>query len=246
MNSKTIQKCIEINYEIIIMNFGLYVYARMSSSRLPGKVLMPLGNKSIIENIFSKLENIGGNIKVILVTSDQKEDDILEDTATKNNICCVRGCLLNIAERTVKAIKSYDVDYFFRINGDSPFIQPNIIQECIKIIEDERPDFLTNLLPRHFPYGISVESIKCQTFIDNYKYINNSSKYCEHITTYFYDNLYKFKLSKYYKKDIFNPELHLTIDSEIDYKKISDKLINYPSLLDADIYTLINIFQAKI
>ena len=187
-----------------------FIYARMSSNRLPGKVLTPLYGTTLLKIIIKKTESAG--IKPILLTSLDATDDKLASYCSENKIEFYRGSLQNVALRTYKAIEKYKVDYFYRINGDSPFIQTNLITNTLHLLKnDSSIDLYTNLIDRTFPYGVAIELINAKTFVDYYPIFTDYNK--EHITSYFYKNIEKFKIVNI-KNDTDFSKYNLTIDTK--------------------------------
>ena len=208
------------------MPITIFLQARMSSKRLPGKVLFYINNKTIIDHIFTKLKKIKLKKKIIILTSTNKSDNAIMDHCKKIKLECFRGNLNNVYKRYYDAIKKYKIKEFVRINGDSPLIDPKIITRAIKLYSTKNYEIVTNCMKRTYPKGQSVEIINSKTFLQNYKFIK-SKKNKEHIFTYFYKNKKKFKICNFESKVVKN-EINQSIDTFQDYltlkKKIENKL----------------------
>jgi spore coat polysaccharide biosynthesis protein SpsF len=199
-----------------------FVYARMSSRRLPGKVLMKFYETPIIKIITDKISSTG--IQPIVLTSDHQTDDNIETYCIENNIAVYRGSLQNVAFRTISALDKYKCDYFFRVNGDSPFLQKNLIFESLDIIKDnENIDLCTNILNRTFPYGIAIELVNSESFKINYKYFSEYNQ--EHITSFYYEDSTKFNIINI-ENSINLSKYSLTVDNLADVIKINN-IIEY-------------------
>jgi len=175
------------------MKAGL-ILSRLDSSRLPGKALINLGQKKLLEwpILALKSTNI---LTPILVTSDRRVDDPLVELAKKHEIRYFRGDLENVASRVKGCLEQYSISMFCRINGDSPFINLNILKSGFDLMEkEENLDFVTNILDRQFPYGISIEVFKSQAFLNHYRELNKHQQ--EHITSFFYENKANFNYKK--------------------------------------------------
>ena len=107
------------------------VQARMSSSRLPGKVLMPLANKPVLEHIIERLSYCKNIHQIILATSSEKSDDAIYNFSIKNNVDCYRGCLDDVLDRYYQAAKIYSADAILRITGDCPAIDPVVVDAVL-------------------------------------------------------------------------------------------------------------------
>lgn len=203
---------------------GAIILARTDSSRLPGKALLKITDKTLLEWCIESLKG-DSNYKIIIATTCRKVDDPIIEIAKKNNISVFRGDKNNVAKRILDCAKSFKLSAFARVNGDSPFIRKNLIIKAFDEIEKSNVDFVTNLVPRHFPYGISVEVFKTKTFLESYyKFTTKQQK--EHVTTYFYENISKYNtlLLTYMDGSKNDHNIRLVIDTRDDFILI-DELI---------------------
>ena len=165
------------------------IISRLDSKRFPKKALEVLGDKMLVEWPINLIKN-ETNFDVILATTNREIDDELEKIAKKNNIKCYRGETNDIAKRIIDCCEHFNINYFARINGDSPFIIKDLLVDGFNKIEEKKVDFITNLVPRRFPYGISVEIFDFKFYKNLYNYFDTFEK--EHATTYFYRNIEKY------------------------------------------------------
>lgn len=110
------------------------IQARMSSSRLPGKVMMDLAGRPIIWHIWNRARKCKEVERVVVATSEHESDDLLEEYCKKEGICCVRGPLDNVLERFMRVVEQYPCKYIVRITGDCPLIYPEFIDAQIKAL----------------------------------------------------------------------------------------------------------------
>lgn len=190
----------------------------MDSTRLPGKALLNLNNKKIVEWPISALLNIDG-IRPILATSDREEDKELCNFAALHNIDISAGPIDDVAKRVIECCQKYEIDYFFRINGDSPFINLALLKKALSYIEAEDYDLVSNLITRTYPYGISCELIKVDSFIKAYKHFDTFQK--EHITNYIYKNLESFKHKELQTLEVDYQKIDFTVDTEDDLRRLN-------------------------
>ncbi|MCF7889137.1 MAG: hypothetical protein K9L78_03360, partial [Victivallales bacterium] len=167
------------------------ILSRTDSTRLPGKALLKIKNKTLLEWCIESLKG-ESNYKIIVATTKRKIDNTIVEIAQKNNVNFFRGDKNNVAKRVLDCANSYNLSAFARVNGDSPFIRKKLIIKAFNKIQESNFDFVTNLVPRHFPYGISVEVFKTKTYEDAYKSLETDEQK-EHVTTYFYENMSKYK-----------------------------------------------------
>ena len=214
---------------------GFLLFARMSSKRLPGKVLKKIKNTTLIELIIKRIQKKFQNISIIINTSTNKSDDPIENFCQKKNIKCFRGSLNNVFKRTIDCCEEFKLDYFIRVCCDRPLIDTDMIYKMYKIIlKKKNYDLITNQFPRSAPSGLACEIAKSKIFTNiNLKQLNKSEK--EHIFNYFYKNSKKYKIINYndffYKKFI---KTKISLDSKNDLLKIRRiyKKINYNFLLE--------------
>jgi len=190
----------------------------MDSRRLGNKALLSLANKELIKWPTDALKAVNGLIP-ILTTSDRKIDDPLVDFAIKNELLSFRGSIDDIALRILTACDLFDLDYVFRINGDSPFVNINLLQEAIICLELHLPDFVSNLVERTYPYGLSCELIKVSTFRTYYRKFNANQK--EHVTSYYYKNLKEINFVEVSHLDNNYSHLNWTVDTKKDLIRLN-------------------------
>lgn len=179
--------------------------ARMSSSRLPGKVLKPILDKPILAYEMERIKQSKKIDKLVLATSLNTDDDSLEELAKDLGIDCFRGDLNNVLKRFYDCATLYNADIVVRLTGDCPVIDPQIIDEVIELHIDSQSDFTSNTLYRTFPDGLDVEVLSYDTLNTVYKNVSLKED-LEHVTKYIYTNKEKFKLQN--------------LQNEIDYSYI--------------------------
>jgi spore coat polysaccharide biosynthesis protein SpsF len=111
------------------------IQARMSSTRLPGKVMLPLAEKPIIWHIWNRAKRCKLVDEVVVATSGDKSDDQLVSFCEKEGICCIRGSLDNVLDRFFSVLKKFPSDYIVRITGDCPLIHPPFIDVQLEALQ---------------------------------------------------------------------------------------------------------------
>jgi spore coat polysaccharide biosynthesis protein SpsF len=193
------------------------IQARTSSRRFKNKILYSFYGKTLIQHVFEKIKK-SKKTKIIVSTSTHKKDDKLVKLLIGEKIKYYRGSLNNVAKRLYDTAMSEKQSFFLRISGDSPLLDFHLINKSINIFEKNRDfDLITNIFPRTFPSGQSVEIIKTNILGKNIKFFSRLDK--EHVTRYFYRNSSKFKIKNFVnKKKTSNKKL--SIDTIDDLKKI--------------------------
>ena len=195
----------------------IIIQARLSSKRLPSKVLLKINNKHILDYQLERISYSKFKNRVIIATSSKKEDDELEFFCKKRKLKFFRGDLNNVVKRISDLLIQYKISSFVRICADSPLIDPSIIDKAIDIYKKKRFDLVTNKFPRSFPIGQTVEVINTKTFLKSLDLVkSNEDK--EHVTLHFYNNSSLFKIKNFSNK--------------IDYSKYTHAIDNKKNLLE--------------
>ncbi|MEI2275638.1 hypothetical protein OHD16_26180 [Sphingobacterium sp. ML3W] len=162
-----------------VVNIGYIIQARMKSERLPGKVLLPLpfpSGRSVLEMIVVALSNLEG--KIIIATSINSENDVIEEFCFSKKIECFRGDESNVLSRFLNIQKKFKFDHIVRLTADNPFIDFNIIAKAINFHCAEGNDYTHTV---GLPLGMNIEVMKGNSLIDSEQYILNDSD-TEHVT----------------------------------------------------------------
>ena len=228
---------------------GAIIPARVSSKRLPNKMILPLMKIPSIKFLIRRIKQSKKLDKIILATSTNSEDDILEQYAKDENINVYRGGLEDVAKRVIDAANTFRVSKIVRIMGDCPFINHKFIDYNIKKSEILNFDLYTtkgkffesfndnlhgqNFINKnkYFPEGIDLEIFEKAGLVNIYSEKNFSYRHKEHVTLYFFENLKKYKIY------VPNAPLNWTNDKEKfiiddinDYKKAEEILKKFKSI----------------
>jgi spore coat polysaccharide biosynthesis protein SpsF len=171
------------------------ILARLDSSRFPGKALRELASVAIIEHVLRRLERCEVFDDIVLATTSRKCDDALAEYFIAAGGTVYRATndeVHNVAKRFVSAAQSVGATVAMRANGDSPFPDRWLIEQGVAALTDE-PDLVTNLLPRSYPYGISVELVKVA--ILERELASLDAAQTEHVTAVFYAEPGRFRIA---------------------------------------------------
>ncbi len=186
---------------------NVFIQARMSSSRFPGKVLAPFNGKPIIKHVIERVAKAVPFDNIIVATSTELFDDPLVSYLKQLGVKVYRGPLYNVFERFQLCLKNHPCDWFFRVCADSPLLDFEIFKRMMPYADKTDIDIVTTTYPRRtFPVGTNLEMINSNTF----KKINKnslSSEEIEHLTKVFYNNPNQYKIIGV---ESGNPELALT------------------------------------
>jgi len=225
----------------------IVVQARMSSTRLPGKVMLPILGKSLLRRMIERLQMINHNAQIVIAASDDKADDVIEQEAAQIGVACYRGSLNDLLDRHYQVAKKYEADILLKIPSDCPLIDPRVIDEVLDFYFEYpgKYDYVSNLHPATFPDGNDVEimTMHCleKTWSEATKLLER-----EHTTPYIWEHPEIFSIGNLTwdsGKD-YSMSHRFTIDYEADYrfiKRVYEEL--YPERPDfscEDILDLIN------
>ncbi len=203
------------------------IQARTSSKRFRNKVLKCFYEKPLILHVVDKIKK-SKKVKIVVSTSKKKDDHKLIKILSKNKIKYYQGSLNNVAKRLYDTAKFEKQDVFLRISADSPLIDYRIINKSINIFKKNKNfDLITNIFPKTFPSGQSVEIIKTNLLGKNLKFFSKLDK--EHVTRYFYRNFSRFKI-KNFKNKINDNKKKLSVDTPQELKAML-KLYNKKNFL---------------
>lgn len=230
-------------------NIVIVVQARMSSSRLPGKVLLPILGKSLLTRMIERLQMIKHKALVVIATSEEKADDVIAEEAGKIDIPCYRGSLNNLLDRHYQAAKKYNAAIVLKIPSDCPLIDPRIIDQVLDFYFDHPGayDYVSNLHPATFPDGNDVEIMTMDCIESVWKEAERPLE-LEHTTPYIWENQEKFSIGNVTwdtGKD-YSMSHRFTIDYEADYlfiKRVFEEL--YPAKPDFSCEDIVSLLERK-
>lgn len=228
---------------------GVLIQARLSSKRLPGKILFRLGksNYNSISLISERLKDISKNFNLLILTTFDKCDDAIVYECQKLNLDFFRGDKEDVLKRYYKAALNKNLKTIIRITSDCPFIDSSEIKRVLKLHLINENDYTTNSFENSTIIdGMDVEVFSMKALKIAFEEAKLPSER-EHVTFYFQKNN-KFKIMK--TDPLLNyPYIRLTLDTPSDYKCISnliDKLndpINIGMREIAEIYQKEKLFE---
>lgn len=214
------------------------IQARTGSTRLPKKILKKVKGITLLEYEIKRVQLAKCIDKIVIATTNKKEDDRIEKLCKKINIDCFRGSENDVLDRYYQCSLRYpQYNNIVRITGDCPLIDPIVIDRVITFFEKNNYDYVSNVLKETFPDGIDVEVFKKDVLGLAEKNAELNSER-EHVTLYI-------KNSKKFKKANLAAEhnwshFRLTVDNKEDFEvikfviknsKLTDGYLDYISLL---------------
>ncbi len=205
-------------------NIIVMLQARVSSTRLPAKVLLPVLGRPMILRQIERIQQCQTVSKIIVVTSNSHSDDPIGELCLAQNILCFRGSLNDVLNRFSCAAEVYSPDIIVRLTGDCPLIDPSLVDKIVNTFLESKLDYLSNCDPATFPDGLDVEVFTYDVLKEaNIKATLQSHR--EHVTPYIRNNKDIFSVGNYTSK-IDLSHYRWTVDEVEDYELIK-KIYEY-------------------
>ncbi len=202
------------------------VTARTASSRFPDKVLADLGGKPVLALMIERIGRSSLVDEIVIATSGSKGDKRIVELAVKEKVKCFAGSENDVLSRILGASEKFKADIIVYLTGDCPLIDPNIIDDALRLFINSRADFVCNYLPRRaFPNGVDVEVFN----LENLKKLDKQLKDPwdrEHLTGGFTDNPEYKCVGLSAGKDCARPDIRITLDEQDDLHRLRC-IVNY-------------------
>lgn len=180
------------------MKVAAIVQARMGSVRLPGKVMLPLQDKTVLGHVLTRLKQSYCLNEILVATSDLPGDLRIVEEAARHGVRAYRGSERNVLERFYRAALDCQTDLIVRITADCPLIDPGIIDAMLQQYQRDGAsfDYMSNTLIRSFPRGLDVEIFTADALEQAYRQAEREDEK-EHVTPYLYRHPERFRLCSY-------------------------------------------------
>lgn len=194
------------------------VQARMSSERLPGKVMTDLMGSPMLGHLLDRLGQCDGIDELIVATSDSPGDDRIASYAAARGIACYRGDLNDVAARMIGAADYMQADALVRVSGDSPLLDPDLVTAAIEVFRSRSVDLVTNVQQRTFPKGQSVEVVSLSALRSAWS-IGMTTEEREHVTKCFYERPDAWSIFNLIHEPACG-DIQLSVDTSEDLKSV--------------------------
>ena len=188
--------------------------ARLSSTRLPGKVLKPLLGEPMLGRQIDRLSRCKGFDRLVVATSTDPSDDALEQFCRQMGTECFRGSLNDVLDRFYQAALPYAPEHVVRLTGDCPLIDPEVVDRVIEYHVEGGYDYSSNTIDPTFPDGLDVEVFRFDALDRAWQKAELPSAR-EHVTIYMYKNPEMFRLGSYQGANDLS-KLRWTVDEPDD------------------------------
>jgi spore coat polysaccharide biosynthesis protein SpsF len=220
------------------------IQARMSSSRLPGKVLKEAGGRPLLSRMVERVQRAQLVNETVVATTVDPSDDVLAQFCETEKIEYTRGDLMDVLDRYYQAALAHNADIVVRLTGDCPFIDPDLVDETISALLLQNADFACNRLPppltRTYPIGLDVEVCTFQALSRAWHEAKEKHER-EHVMPYLYEVPGRFKVVKIDYRENYG-SLRWTVDTPQDLefvRAVYEKLGNRNDFSWLDVLQLV-------
>jgi spore coat polysaccharide biosynthesis protein SpsF len=193
--------------------------ARVSSTRLPGKVIKPLLGKPMILRQVERLKRARSIDRLLIATSVGPEDDALAALCHENGLECFRGSLEDVLDRFYQAASTVEPTHVMRLTGDCPLTDPEILDRLAELHLASGCDYSSTALEPSFPDGLDAELMTFSALEQAWREATLPSQR-EHVTPFLYQNPERFSI-RVLKNEADLSSLRWTVDEPSDFEFVS-------------------------
>jgi len=205
---------------------GIITQVRMTSTRLPGKVLKKANGKPLLKYHIDRLRWSG--LPVYIATTTNKEDDIIAEFARSEKIPFYRGSEPNVLSRYYECARANKLNIVVRVTSDCPLIDGYLIKDALQIYvkSNIRDQYLSNAMERTYPRGFDFEIFSFDLLEDAYQNATLSED-LEHVTPYINRNRSGNVQCKVFTQKADKSNYRITVDAPDDYELIKTLIEKY-------------------
>ena len=219
----------------------IIVQARMTSTRLPGKVLLPLAGEPMLTRLIERLRRVRRADGIVVATTTNATDDPIAALCAQLGVPCHRGSEHDVLSRYADAARLHGADTVVRITSDCPLIDPALIDQVIAAYEEGGIDYVSNMLPPTWPYGMAVEVFSAAALAQAHAEATQAAER-EHVTPFLYWHPERYRL-----RNVASPvdlsQHRWTVDTPEDYALVSrlfhHLMPTHPHFTQADVLALL-------
>ena len=227
---------------------GCIIQARMSSTRLPGKVMIKVDKENtILDCVINQLQSSKEIKNIVIATTHQKEDDVIVEFLKKKRVKYFRGSKQDVLDRYYQCAKKFNFSEIIRITSDNPLVDYEIVDMVVKHFRSNDYDYISidqplSTFQKTYPSGYNVEVFTFSALENAWKNTKLPSER-EHVTPYFYKNKEIFKQTNVENSEDLS-RFRCTVDTKYDLEliqKIYSNVKKRPILLS----DVIKLFKAN-
>jgi spore coat polysaccharide biosynthesis protein SpsF len=194
------------------------VQARMGSTRLPGKVLMDLGGSTVLCRVVARLRRSRCITQIVVATTSSGADDAIDIECQRIGVSCFRGSEGDVLDRYYQAARQYRAGAVVRITSDCPLIDPELVDDVVRVFQSQHADYANNTLLQTYPRGLDVEVFTSSALGRAWESASKAYE-SEHVTPYFYEHPDLFRLTSTKAQNDYS-RYRWTLDTSEDLRLI--------------------------
>lgn len=202
-----------------LMTILAVLQARLSSSRLPGKVLKPILGEPMLFRQIERIRRTKLIDRLIIASSDDKSDDPLVSLLQERHVECFRGSLDDVLDRFYKAALPYMPEHVVRLTGDCPLADPEVIDAVIRMHLENGYDYSSNALEPTYPDGLDVEVVRFSCLKEAWQEAVLVSQR-EHVMPFINSRPERYRLGSL-RSPVDMSDLRWTVDEQADFDLVS-------------------------
>lgn len=197
------------------------VQARTTSTRLPGKVLMPILGKPMLALQLERMRRAAALDGMVIATTTNAADEPIVALCERDAVPCFRGSEHDVLSRYAGAAQAFEADTIVRVTSDCPLIEPGLIDQAVGIFNDAQGqlDYVSNMLEPRFPYGLAVEVFSREALEQAHRGAVQDAER-EHVTPYIYWRPEQFRLRAMLHRENLSHH-RWTVDTPEDFELVT-------------------------
>ena len=196
---------------------GIIIQAGMGSTRLPGKILKTINDRTLLDHIIDRLAELKEEATVVIATSTLPGDDAVEDFCRKKGVLCFRGSEQNVLSRYYECAKQQGFEHIVRLTADNPFVDVEEVDRLIAYHKLQKNEFTESF--SQLPIGVGAEIFSFPALSEDMEKASMPHHF-EHVDEYILENMELFQTGTLQvPAEKHFPEVRLTVDTQEDYEK---------------------------
>jgi len=197
------------------------IQARMTSTRLPGKVMMDLEGRPMLAQQLRRVSRCRRIDEIVVATTVNRTDDVVEQLCKAEGVFCHRGSEDDVLSRFVAAAREQSADVVVRLTGDCPLADPGVIDAVVEALTEcpEGCDYASNVIERTYPRGLDTEAMFRDT-LERVDRLASSSSAREHVTPFIYSERPELFLRRSVRHTSDHSSLRWTVDTAADLEVV--------------------------
>ncbi len=202
------------------MTLVAVLQARVSSTRLPGKVLKPLLGEPMLARQLERVGRADSIDQLIVATSTEGSDDPIAALCDSAGVTCYRGSLDDVLDRMYQAGAGARAEMFMRLTGDCPLMDPNVLDGLVRFFREGGYDYASNTIEPSYPDGLDAEVMHFSCLEAAWREAALPSER-EHVTPFIYNHPERYKLGSFKGQPDLSG-LRWTVDEPADFEFVTE------------------------